>query len=88
MNRLNDEFISPGEKCHFEEFFWTKERADLISEWLRLCVSASIDSKKRLCTPDYVYRHDAENNYLISTFDNIVAEIRRKGAPFELEFGV
>ena len=50
-----------------------------------VCVSASIDSKKRLWMPDHIYHHEAEENYLRKTVDNIVAEIRRKGAPFTFD---
>ena len=48
-------------------------------------MSASIDKTKSWWTPDQVYHYDAEKNYLLKTIGNILAEIRKKGAPFSFE---
>ena len=82
----NDEYVSRGKNPVWKEFPWKRETTNhVVGEWIRLCVSASIDKTKRWWAPDHVYHYDAEKNYLLKTIDNILAEIRKKGAPFTFE---
>ena len=38
----------------------------LISEWLRLWVTASIDARRRLWTPDAIFNYEDESKYLLA----------------------
>ena len=78
----NDEYVSRGRNPVWKEYPWKQETTNLVvGEWIRLCVCASIDKTKRWWTPDHPYHYEAEKNYLLKTIDNILAEIRKKGAP-------
>ena len=72
LKEAKDDFDSRGRiHCHADSPY-TKKKAEIISEWLRLCVTASIDARKRLWTPDAIVNYEDESKYLLAAVSTII----------------